>query len=507
MRYTEVMVASVPPGPLDESRDRRSDTQLIGLALGPLVFGAVLVVPLELTPGAHRLAAVFAWAVVYWVTEAVPAPVTALLSSTLAIILGIAPASRVLAAYADPVIFLFIGSFVLAEAIRSTSLDQRLAFTLLAQAWATRTPGRLLATLGGITCVISLWVSNTATTAIMLPIGIGLMRATGMASDGRSGGPGTGILLMLTWASSVAVGVPVGSPPNLIAIGMVRDLTDQRLTFFQWMAVGMPVTLVMLALCWVILRLRYVGGVTGGSDVQIYARAERQKLGPWTPAQINVALVFTAAAVLWMLPGLVIVVSGPDAGVAAFLDAHLPESAVALGAAVLLFVLPTSVRRGEFTLSWPQAVRIDWGTILLFGGGLALGRLMFDTVLAEAAGRAVVRISGAESLWSLTAVAIVLGVVLSEASSNTAATGMVVPVVIGVAQAMGVSAIPPAIGAAVGASLGFMLPVSTPPNAIVYGSGLVPLREMIRSGIVLDVAGAVVIWVALRFLCPALGLA
>jgi sodium-dependent dicarboxylate transporter 2/3/5 len=129
------------------------------------------------------------------------------------------------------------------------------------------------------------------------------------------------------------------------------------------------------------------------------------------------------------------------------------------------------------------------------------------TALAEAAGRAVVRISGAESLWSLTAVAIVLGVVLSEASSNTAATGMVVPVVIGVAHTMGVSAIPPAIGAALGASLGFMLPVSTPPNAIVYGSGLVPLKEMIRSGIVLDVAGAVVIWIGLRLLCPVLGLA
>ena len=336
----------------------------------------------------------------------------------------------------------------------------------------------------------------------MLPIGIGLMRATGLGADGRGGGLGTGILLMLTWSSSVAVGVPVGSPPNLIAIGMVRDLTDQRLTFFQWTAVVMPVTVVMLALCCVILRRRYVGAVEGGPDLQTYVRAERQKLGPWTAAQINVAVVFAAAAVLWMLPGLVAVVSGPDAQLAAFLDVHLPESAVALGAAVLLFVLPTSIRRGEFTLSWPQAARIDWGTILLFGGGLALGRLMFQTGLAEAAGRAVVRISGAESLWSLTAVAIVLGVVLSEASSNTAATGMVVPVVIGVAHTMGVSAIPPAVGAALGASLGFMLPVSTPPNAIVYGSGLVPLQEMIRSGIVLDVAGAAVIWIALRVLCP-----
>jgi sodium-dependent dicarboxylate transporter 2/3/5 len=149
---------------------------------------------------------------------------------------------------------------------------------------------------------------------------------------------------------------------------------------------------------------------------------------------------------------------------------------------------------------------IDWGTIVLFGGGLSLGRLMFTTGLAEALGRAMVRLAGAETLWALTAVAIVAGVLLSETCSNTAAASMLVPVVIALAQATGVSAVPPALGAALGASFGFMLPVSTPPNAIVYGSGLVPLREMIRAGAVLDAVGVGLIWLTLRLLCPLLRL-
>ncbi len=453
------------------------------------------------------LAAVFAWAVVWWMTEAVPAAVTALASSVLAIVLGVAPAARVLASYADPVIFLFIGSFMLARAMQGTGLDLRFAFALLRHEWATRTPLRLLATVGVVTCVISLWLSNTATTAVMLPIGVGLLRGLGPAGDGARSPFPTGLALMLTWASSVAVGIPVGSPPNLIAIGMVRELTGRRLTFFDWVAVAMPMTVVMLALCWALLAWRYGRGLAPAGEVRAWVAAERARQGPWTTAQRNVLLVFSLVAVLWMLPGAVALVTSSDAALPRFFEARLPESAVALLGAVLLLALPTDLARGEFTLAWREAARIDWGTILLFGGGLALGRLMFETGLAEAFGRSLVVLSGASGLWALTAVAIVAGVVLSEVSSNTASASVVVPVMIAVATQLGVSPVPPALGAALGASFGFMLPVSTPPNAIVYGSGLVSLREMIRSGLVLDLAGAALIWLGLRILCPLVGLA
>jgi sodium-dependent dicarboxylate transporter 2/3/5 len=261
----------------------------------------------------------------------------------------------------------------------------------------------------------------------------------------------------------------------------------------------------MLVLCWALLRHRYPAHGDMGATIAEYVTAQRTAMGRWSRAQGNVAAVFGLACVGWMLPGALAMVAGPEAPAARLLEARLPESAVALGAAALLFMLPTDLARRTFTITWRDAARIEWGTILLFGGGLSLGRLMFETGLAETVGRALVRLSGAESVWALTAMAIVVGVALSETSSNTASASMVVPVVIAVAGTAGVSPIPPAIGAALGASLGFMLPVSTPPNAIVYGTGLVPLREMIRAGLWLDVAGCIVIWVSLRLLCPLVG--
>jgi sodium-dependent dicarboxylate transporter 2/3/5 len=476
------------------------------LGSGPACFLLVFAWPAEGLPrGAHLLAAILAWAVVYWVVEAIPHAVTALLTSVLAIVLGVAPPATVLAPYADPIIFLFIGSFMLAEAMQGSGLDTRVALAVLRHRWATRSPRRLLGAVGTTACAISLWVSNTATTAMMLPIGTGLLRALGPAGDPARSRFAIGLMLMLTWGSSVAVGIPVGSPPNLIAIAMLRG-ADRRFTFFEWVAVAMPLTVLMLALTWAILAVRYGRQAGSTADVERHVAALEETLPRWTRAQGNVLGVFLLAVALWMIPGALALCLSPDAAVVSFLDRHLPESVVALLAAVLLFVLPTDLARGEFTLRWRDAARIDWGTILLFGGGLSLGRLMLETGLARAVGDTVLALSGAASVWSLTAVAIVLGLLLSETASNTASASVVVPTMMAVATALGVSPVPPALGAALGASFGFMLPVSTPPNAIVYGSGLVPLREMIRAGILLDVLGALLIWAGLRVLCPLLGL-
>jgi sodium-dependent dicarboxylate transporter 2/3/5 len=478
----------------------------VGLVTGPALFLVVLVCPAPgLSREAHVLLGVFAWIVAYWVTEALPVAVTALLSSVLAIVLGIAPAQKVFVAYADPVVFLFVGSFILAEAMKSSELDRRLALGLLRREWATRSPSRTMLAMGIVTCGLSLWMSNTATTAIMLPVGVGVLRALGERADGPPGRLTIGLLLMLTWSSSVAVGIPVGSPPNLIAIGMIRDLTDRRLTFFDWISVAMPLTVAMFALCWLLLTRLYGDAPRPAGQLHAYVAEERGRLGPWTQAQVNVLVVFLLAALLWMLPGAAAMISSPTAPLPRFFEARLPESVVGLSAAIVLFVLPTDWRRGEFTITWRHAARIDWGTILLFGGGLAMGKLMFDTGLARAIGDVSMRLWGTHSVWALTAAAIVIGVALSETSSNTASASMVIPVVIAVAQGAGLSPIPPVLGAALGASFGFMLPVSTPPNAIVYGSGLVPLREMIRSGIYLDVAGTILIWLGLRLLCPLFG--
>lgn len=477
----------------------------LSLCAGPALFAIALAMPMPgATPEAHRLAAVFLWTVVYWATEALPLPATALLASALAILLGVAPAAAILAPYADPVIFVFIGSFVLAAAMSASGLDQRFALGVLSRPWATATPARLSATIGIVTCAVSLWVSNTATTAMMLPIALGILRSIGPLGDVAVSRYPIGVLLMLTWASSVAVGVPVGSPPNLIAIGLVRDLTGQHITFVDWMAVAMPATVAMLAVCWTIARLLYREPARHRIAVAQSAVMQAPR-GPWTVGERCVAGVFIATVALWMTPGLAAMLA-PGSATAMWLDARLPESVVALAAAVAVFVLPTGILDGPQRAEWKRLGTIDWGTILLFGGGLSLGRAMFDTGLAAWAGTAVVDVVGAHSLWAITAVAIIVGVILSEACSNTASASMLVPVMIAVAQGAGVSAVPPALGAALGASFGFMLPVSTPPNAIVYGSGLVRLADMMRAGALLDLIGIVVIWVTLRLLCPLIGL-
>ena len=494
-------VAAVP------AAGAHSAPRLRSLILGPAVFIGVLALPLPLTWEQRALVAVYAWTVTYWVTEALPVAATALLSSLLAVLVGVAPAREVFGAYGDPVVFLFIGSFILAEAMRSTGLDRRFAFAVLNRSWATSSPSRLLLAVGVVTATISLWVSNTATTAIMLPVGQGILASLGAVGDASKSRFPIGLMLMLTWSSSVAVGLPMASPPNLIAIGMLDDLAGVRLTFVDWVLVTMPLTLAMLAVCWLLLRSRYPAPRVSstGADVRSFLREAGQELGPWTRAQRNVAAVFALAGVLWLLPGTVAVLAGVDSEPARWLEAHLPESVTALVAAVLLFALPVDLRRGEFTMTWERAARIDWGTILLFGAGLALGRMAFETELAEVVGDGLVALTGADDVWALTAVAIVIGVLMSELSSNTASASAVIPIVIAIASAGGISPVPPVLGAALGASFGFMLPVSTPPNAIVYASGLVPLREMVRAGIWLDIGGALLIWLGLRVLCPLLG--
>jgi len=189
-----------------------------------------------------------------------------------------------------------------------------------------------------------------------------------------------------------------------------------------------------------------------------------------------------------------------------WMNNRLPESVVAMLAAIILFILPVSREKRTFTLNWQEAVKIDWGTILLFGGGLALGSMMFKTGVAGEMGDAIVRILGIKTLWGLTGLSIAMAILLSEAASNTASANMIIPVVIAIALAANVSPLPPALGACLGSSFGFMLPVSTPPNAIVYGSGMVPLPKMMTAGILFDVAGFFIIWAGLYIMCPVLGL-
>jgi sodium-dependent dicarboxylate transporter 2/3/5 len=228
-------------------------------------------------------------------------------------------------------------------------------------------------------------------------------------------------------------------------------------------------------------------------------------LGPWSRGEINTAVAFLVAVILWTFPGFLALVMGSKHSVSVWYEAHLPEGVAALLAASLLFLLPTDWGRREFTLRWEDAAQVDWGTILLFGGGLSLGDLMFKTGLSAALGNGFVVLFSVHSLWGITAAAILMGIVTSELTSNTASASMVIPMVIAIAKGADLNPLIPALGACLGASYGFMLPISTPPNAIVYGSGMIPITKMIRAGILFDLLGFLIIWVGLRILGPLLG--
>jgi sodium-dependent dicarboxylate transporter 2/3/5 len=294
-----------------------------------------------------------------------------------------------------------------------------------------------------------------------------------------------------------------------------------EITFFQWMSLAVPILIVMGATLLAILYLLHKNDPTDKmpdmrartslrevhASLSAHIERERAALGRWTRGEVCALIAFAVAVTLWTLPGGLALFLPEDAALRLFFRDRMPESAVALLAATLLFVLPTDLRRGQFALNWAEAAKIDWGTILLFGGGLTFGKLLFDTGVARALADALIERTGASSLWSLTAALIVIGIVMSEATSNTAAANMIVPVAIALAQSAGVHPVPPALGACLGASYGFMLPVSTPPNAIVYGTGLVPITKMIRAGLLFDLVGFAMIFAGLRLLCPLVGFA
>jgi sodium-dependent dicarboxylate transporter 2/3/5 len=475
----------------------------IGAALAPAVFLLLLALPVEgLSGPGHRLSAVLAGVVILWVTEALPLPVTALLGACLCVVLGVAPAKEVFAPFADPLMFLFIGAFILARAIFLHGLDRRVAYAVLSLPWVGARPSRILLAFGAVTAFISGWISNTATTAMMFGIGLSILAALRAPGAGASINPlyPTALMLMTSFAASIGgLATPVGTPPNVIGLGFIRSQLGVDVSFFRWMLIGVPVVLLLFSFLYGFLNTVAPAGVRELPAGAEFVHRERKTLGPWTRGQRSVAIAFGVTVALWVIPGLVAIGAGEQSAAYQILTRTLPEGVAALLGAMLLFILPGNAGPA---ISWKEAVQIDWGVVLLYGGGFALGVLSFQTGLAEAIGRGITGLLPIEGSFGLLLASVVVAVLLSETTSNTASANMVVPVVISVARSTGLDPLEPALGATMAASLGFMLPVSTPCNAIVYGSGLIPLGRMIRYGLVLDLAGIVVILALVRLLAP-----
>lgn len=476
-----------------------------------IAWTAARIVPWPLEPRAAALVSISAAVLVAWLTEAVPVAVTALFIAPALIVCGVTDAREAFRHYADPLLFLFVGGFMLAESMRRHGLDRRIARTVLSLPFVRGNRERVQAAIVATATLTSMWISNTATCAIFVPALLGLphLQRPPQGHGSRPGvpDPATGPLLALAYVCSTGgLGTLIGSPPNLIT---ARLLAAQGIEFGfgEWLAIGLPAAILLSGTA-ALLTIRR-------TQTPFDARPEgpsEERPGPWSRGEIVTAIALGLAVLGWTVPSLAKAVRVPWAEL---LDARLHPGAVALLACLPLFVVRDPAARHEErgdrhssfvpVLPWSAAVRIDWGVILLFGGGIALGEQLEATGLAAAISRVVVRATGPTDVWTLCAVACATTILVSEFASNTAAASMLVPIVIALARELGVSPIPPALAVGLGASAGFMLPIATGPNALVYATGRVPQRAMMRAGALLDLVCLVLIVALLRILCPLLG--
>ncbi len=512
-------------GRLTEAEKRfERNRRTVGLFLGPIVLLAMLAFPFDLAPEQQRLLAILAFVVVWWITEAIPIPVTALLGVVLCVVLEAVPppegddtaADVVFSFFTDDNIFLFIGSFIIAEAMVVHGLHRRLAYRVLDSNWVGGSTYRIVLAFGLIGAITSPIMSNTAGAAMMLPIALGVLAVVGkmVADQADTDKPperlnfGAGLMLVITYGITVGgLLLPIGSPPNLIGRELLEEETGEPITFFEWFITALPIVLVMFVAVIVIVMLFNRPEVKHVDGVEEYVSEERSKLGPLSRGEKNTLFVLGLALFLWFLPGLVGLVAGDDSDAYTEVVEAANEGAVAILAASLLFLLPVDWAKRKFTLTWNQAARIDWGTVILFAGGVTLGTLLSETGLAETIGTSISDALGVSSLIGVTAVVVVIAVITSETTSNTASAAIVVPIAISISVATDLDPTIPALAAIFGANFGFMLPVSTPPNAIVYSSGYLPITRMIKTGAVFDVLGAVLSVIGVAVMANVTGLA
>jgi len=479
----------------------------------------VYALPIEgLSSEAHTLLAIMSLVCLWWITEPVPIPVTSLLGPLLCVVTGVATMGQAYAAFANPIIFLFLGGFILAKAMTMHSLDRRFAYRILSLKIVGGHPTRIFIAIGVATMLCSGWMSNTATAAMMLPIALGLleaiqemMKANGRDIDLKNYKFATGLMLMTAYSASIGgVLTPIGTPPNLIMMGFLDSMANIHISFFQWMMWGGIAMVAYFVIAFIVLHFQFkpdVDYIEGAEEIIAKKRAE---LGPWTMAQRLTFFVFLLAVALWVTPGVLSMLHGPESSILSTYNAVMPESAVAILAALLLFFMPIKGngpgKKPECAMNWRDAAEgVDWGTLLLFGGGLSMGGLMFSTGLSEWVGQGIVHMLGGNpSEVAFIAVFCVLALGLSELASHTAATNMIGPLAITAAVTAGFDPVAVSVGIALSASLGFMLPVSTPPNAIVYGSGFIPITKMIKSGFIIDVVGIAAVTIPLCTLFVAL---
>ena len=473
------------------------DRRTLGLILGPLLFFIVLAIPApaNMSPAGWYVVAVASLMATWWITEAIPIAATALLPIALFPLLGVMSTTSTTSAYANHLIFLFLGGFLIAMAMQKWNLHRRIALHTIHRVGVS--PSRIILGFMIATAFLSMWISNTATAMMMLPIALAVAgRLSGInTSDQHQDSSGFGVALMLGIAYAASIGgvaTLIGTPPNAILAGIVERLYDQRISFAAWMSFGLPLSIVMLAFAWFYLtRIAYPVKHQTVTNIAEVIRQELTELGPMSRQERLVALIFCLVALTWIGRGLFDIT----------LLEGVSDASIAMVGALLLFVIPADISKREFLLDWSTAVKLPWDILILFGGGFALAQGFSDSGLTQ---WIVMQLSSLQGTHLIVLVLVITLVVifLTEVTSNTATATLIIPVLGALAVAVNVEPMSLMVPAAIAASYAFMLPVATPPNAIVFSSRYITIPQMARAGFYMNLFASILITMFVMLLLP-----
>lgn len=469
----------------DDNLSSVPTNRIIALCIGPLaaLILALIPPPAGLEQSAWYVVAITSWMVIWWLSEAIPLAATALIPIPFMPLLGVGTVESVAANYAHPLIFLFLGGFMLAAAMQKSGLHKRIALNIIAIVGTS--PARIIAGFMLATALLSMWISNTATTMMMYAVGISVIQIADSEMEDTKSVRNFGVALMLAIAYSASiggVGTLIGTPPNALLASVLHSTYQIEIDFVTWMMFGIPIVLVLLPITWYFLtKVMYPSAALGAFSKGAVLDVELQSLGPLGRREIMVAAIFLLAAIGWIF----------GKTISAWTGLPLTDTSVALLAALLLYAIPVSAKNGEFLLDWEMAKKLPWGVLLIFGGGLAIASAFNSTGLAGAIGASMKNLDHL-SIWAFVFLTCALIVVLTEVTSNTASAATFLPILGAIAVGLDHDPRLLMIPAALGASMAFMMPVATPPNAIVFSYEGLHISDMVRAGIWMNIIAVII---------------
>ncbi|WP_127137531.1 SLC13 family permease [Flagellimonas oceanensis] len=469
----------------------------IGLVLGPVVFLILNLLPFEMvSEKGDPVISVAAWMLIWWITEAVSISVTALLPLLLLPILKILPIAEVGANYGSPIVFLFFGGFVMALALEKVNLHRRIALNIIKLTGTT--PNKVILGFMIATATLSMWISNTASTVVMLPIAISVINLLINDEDGfTKSDENFALCVMLGIAFSANAGgiaTVIGTPPNSVLIGLLENEYNTEISFLKWMTIGLPFSIIMIGICYLVL----VKWMFPNKDLKFSAskeviQVELEKLGPTSGKEKMVLVIFAVTVFLWIFRTLINNI---------FPNLGLTDTMISIFAAVALFAIPYNIKKGDFIITWKDTSKLAWGILVLFGGGLALAQGMSTSGIVDLVANGIAQ-SEISILFTATLL-IFLMLFMTELMSNVALVAVLAPVVAGIAIGLDIPLLHLLIPVTIASSCAFMLPMATPPNAIVFASGYVKIPQMARVGVILNLIAVALLILVFQFVIPLL---